>query len=163
VPLPTYPFDRRRHWVDLRPAGTAPAPAPLAMPANGHEPEADEAAETAEGHVAPSSELEVLISEVWQQHFGLSRPIGVTENFFALGGQSLLAVELASVLRGRLNLPVSLATVFQHPTVYELAQAIATMRGDEPAAPDAAEALLAEIESLSDEEAAARLQAESAG
>jgi phthiocerol/phenolphthiocerol synthesis type-I polyketide synthase E len=161
VPLPAYPFERRRHWVEPQPAA---ASAPAATPAPAAEPEP---AAVAERPVAARSELEAVVATAWREHFGMDRDIGVTENFFALGGQSLLAVELAGDLRQRLDAPVTLGMVFRNPTIEELAAAIAELRpGDEPPqegtvpADEADEAVLAEIEGLSADDVEAMLRAE---
>lgn len=158
VPLPTYSFERQRHWVEWRPAANGAAqPLQFATSsepvANGPEPD--------EHFVAPSSDLEKTVADIWRQHLGLQRPIGVNESFFALGGQSLLAVEVATALRYGLDLPISINTVFQNPSVYELARAIGEMR-DAASAPAVSEEeeLLARIEAMTVEEVEARLEAE---
>jgi acyl transferase domain-containing protein len=158
VPLPTYSFERQRHWVEWHPS-TNGAAQPLTFAAA-----VDAAAEGPEPdgrYVAPRTEMEELVARIWQDHLGLRRPIGVNESFFALGGQSLLAVEVATALRTGLDLPISINTVFQNPSVYELARAIEEMRGDAPAEPASEEeALLARIEAMSADEVEVRLRAE---
>jgi acyl carrier protein len=52
--------------------------------------------------------------------------IGVQENFFELGGHSLLATQIIARLRQVLELPLPLRTIFDHPTIAQLAQAIDT-------------------------------------
>jgi acyl transferase domain-containing protein len=160
VPLPTYSFERQRHWVEWHPTPNGGAQ-PLTFATSAEAPV--EGAAPDEQYVAPRTELEELVARVWRDHLGLRRPIGVNESFFALGGQSLLAVEVATALRVALDLPVSINTVFQNPSVYELARAIEEMRGDAPPEqPSEEEALLAQIEAMSADEVEASLHAEGA-
>ncbi|HBB32924.1 MAG TPA: condensation protein [Cyanobacteria bacterium UBA8803] len=70
--------------------------------------------------IAPRDELERQLTAIWEKVLGI-HPIGVRDNFFELGGHSLLAVQLFGQIEKtyRRNLPV--ATLFQAPTVEQLA------------------------------------------
>ncbi|HYO58090.1 non-ribosomal peptide synthetase [Archangium sp.] len=70
--------------------------------------------------VPPRDELERELVRAWEEVLGV-RPVGVTDSFFELGGQSLLAVRLVARLRERLGHTVPLAALFEGPTVEELA------------------------------------------
>jgi acyl transferase domain-containing protein/acyl carrier protein len=74
-------------------------------------------------YVPASSEYERKIVAIWQQVLGIEE-IGIHDNFFELGGHSLMGTQLISRLRHifRVNLP--LATLFEAPTVAELALAV---------------------------------------
>ncbi len=74
-------------------------------------------------YVAPSSEIEQRIADVWQAVLGVEL-VGVNDNFLDLGGHSLLGTQLFSHLRQafRVNLPLSV--LFEAPTVAQLAVAI---------------------------------------
>ena len=76
-------------------------------------------------YVAPHNSLEKIITAVWQEVFG-KEPIGVNDNFFDLGGQSLLATQVIVRLRQRYNLDISLRRIFDHPTVGQLARALSS-------------------------------------
>ncbi|MFY0567871.1 non-ribosomal peptide synthase/polyketide synthase [Archangium lansingense] len=77
----------------------------------------------------PRDELERELVQVWEDVLGV-RPVGVTDSFFELGGQSLLAVRLVARLRERLGRTVPLAALFEGPTVEALA---ARLRAGTPA------------------------------
>ncbi|HEX8822627.1 MAG TPA: amino acid adenylation domain-containing protein, partial [Archangium sp.] len=70
--------------------------------------------------VAPRDEWERELAHVWEEVLGV-RPVGVTDSFFELGGQSLLAVRLVARLQERLGRAVPLASLFEAPTIEALA------------------------------------------
>lgn len=71
--------------------------------------------------VAPRSDLESQISELWGQILGQDR-VGIEDNFFELGGHSLLAIQLVSQINQKLGLDISLMQLFQNPTVSKLCE-----------------------------------------
>ncbi|PON12000.1 hypothetical protein C2W62_41900, partial [Candidatus Entotheonella serta] len=70
--------------------------------------------------VAPQDTLEGQLSQIWAEILGLPS-IGIHDNFFASGGHSLLAVRLFARINTLCNANLSLATLFQAPTVAQLA------------------------------------------
>jgi acyl carrier protein len=70
--------------------------------------------------VAPETETERFIASVWQEYLGIDG-VGVHDNFFQLGGHSLLGVRLLSRLREKFSKEVALSSLFEHPTVRKLA------------------------------------------
>jgi ubiquinone/menaquinone biosynthesis C-methylase UbiE/acyl carrier protein len=69
---------------------------------------------------APTTGDERALCELFAEVLGVPR-IGTSDNFFDLGGHSLMAVRLANRIRTRLGLDVEIAAVFDAPTVRELA------------------------------------------
>ncbi|HTU57219.1 MAG TPA: amino acid adenylation domain-containing protein, partial [Polyangiales bacterium] len=76
-------------------------------------PEAQEA-----GYEEPSSALEALLSEVWGEVLGVGR-VSVTSNFFELGGDSILSLQVVSRARAR-GIGVTPKQIFEHQTVRAL-------------------------------------------
>ena len=74
-------------------------------------------------HVAPQGRLEVLVAEVYAEVLALPR-VGADDDFFALGGHSLAATQIAARLSDALRTHVDVGTVFEAPTVRELARSI---------------------------------------
>jgi amino acid adenylation domain-containing protein len=72
-------------------------------------------------YVAPRSELERTIAAVWQEALHVPR-IGIDDNFFDLGGHSLVMLRVHSLLRKALQKGLPMVTLFEHPTVGSLAE-----------------------------------------
>jgi amino acid adenylation domain-containing protein len=85
-------------------------------------PAPDGAAGETEGpFVAPRSELERLIADVWRETLGVER-VGVGDNFFNLGGHSLLLIRVNNRLRDTLRMELPVVELFKYPTVSALAE-----------------------------------------
>ncbi len=67
-------------------------------------------------YVAPGTRTEEELAKIWQELLGLSQ-VGIHDNFFQSGGHSLLAVRLLSRIHDRLGVDLSLASIFQSPTI----------------------------------------------
>ncbi|MCY8075097.1 lichenysin non-ribosomal peptide synthetase LicA [Bacillus haynesii] len=80
-------------------------------------PQPDVEAQTAE-YKAPRTETEQLLADIWQEVLGLDR-IGITDNFFALGGDSIKGIQMASRLQ-QYGWKLEMKDLFQHPTIGEL-------------------------------------------
>ncbi|MFI1195237.1 MupA/Atu3671 family FMN-dependent luciferase-like monooxygenase [Micromonospora sp. NPDC020750] len=81
-------------------------------------------------YLAPRTDVEQTIAEVWTQLLGRDR-VGLDDNFFELGGNSLLAVQARSRLQARDVTGVSLVDLFRYPSVRTLAAACSPA-GDRP-------------------------------
>jgi len=71
-------------------------------------------------YLAPATELERRIAEIWQDVLGVDR-IGMSDNFFELGGHSLLLVQLHGKMNETLRHEVSIVDLFKYPTIASLA------------------------------------------
>ncbi len=79
----------------------------------------------AAGHVAPRTETESVLAAIWAELLGVER-VGVTDDFFELGGDSILSIQVASRAR-QAGLMVSPREVFEHTTIAALAGTVGTM------------------------------------
>lgn len=86
-------------------------------------------------YVAPSSELERSLAELWQNALRMET-VGIHDNFFDLGGHSLLAISIINQLTNQGGEPVPLKIFFEHPTLAQLAAALAAAGDQPPIAPD---------------------------
>ncbi|RMD89983.1 MAG: amino acid adenylation domain-containing protein [Calditrichaeota bacterium] len=73
-----------------------------------------------EAYIAPRTELERIIAEVWKEVFQVDR-VGLNDNFFDLGGHSLLLTQVHSKLQYIFNTKISMIDMFKYPTVSSLA------------------------------------------
>jgi len=83
-----------------------------------------------EVYQAPTTELEKTIAEIWQGALQLEK-VGIHNNFFDIGGHSLLVVAIHSKLQQRLRREFPVVVLFQHPTVSTLAQYLSQAAGQQ--------------------------------
>jgi acyl carrier protein len=88
---------------------------------------------TAQAYVAPRTGAEDVIAGIWAELLGVER-VGVQDNFFDLGGHSLLATQLVSRIREAFDVDLTLAEVFEEPTIEALAAVVAADGGTEDGA-----------------------------
>ncbi|HEY9670136.1 MAG TPA: SDR family NAD(P)-dependent oxidoreductase [Waterburya sp.] len=111
-------------------------------------------------YVAPTTEIEQQIAELWQEQLGIEL-VGVNDNFFELGGHSLLAVKIVSRLREIYQVDLPLRTLLSEaPTVAGIAAAITEQLPQQKELDEMAQ-ILAEIENLSLDEVQEQLVWES--
>ena len=90
-------------------------------------PAPDATLEDDDSFVAPETPTEIELAEIWQQLLHLDR-IGIYDNFFDLGGNSLMATQLMSRVRRAFSVELSLAVFFEGSTVADLARSIEVAR-----------------------------------
>lgn len=72
-----------------------------------------------EANVAPTTETELMTCKIWQEILGLER-VGITDNFFRIGGNSILAIRVSHRMSQVLDNEVNVADLFKHKTIGEL-------------------------------------------
>ncbi|KAA1239864.1 phosphopantetheine-binding protein, partial [Aquimarina sp. RZ0] len=70
-------------------------------------------------YVAPRNEIEVQLTEIWQELLGVDK-IGIYDNFFELGGHSLLATRLVSMIRRDMHKEVFIRAIFEYSSLVKL-------------------------------------------
>ncbi|MDB9527412.1 amino acid adenylation domain-containing protein [Oscillatoria sp. CS-180] len=106
---------------------------------------------------APSTATETLLAQLWSDVLDLET-IGIYDNFFDLGGHSLLATQLVSRVRQAFLLELPLRSLFEHPTIAELATVLAALAGDAALVNEIAQTAI-EIDQLTPAEIQAALAA----
>jgi amino acid adenylation domain-containing protein len=76
---------------------------------------------------APRNDVERGIGEIWQSVLGLEA-VGVSDNFWELGGNSLMATRVVSRLKEKFKVALPLRTMFEMPTIEQLAEKITQAR-----------------------------------
>jgi len=150
ISLPTYPFDLQRCWIE---------PQPLNFASSTVKPDAEESDKAEEldqtesrrliptPYVAARNELEEELSQVWREVIN-DHEVGIYDNFFALGGDSIRATQLVTRVNKIFQTTLSLRDVFNSPTVADLALII-VQRQAEQADAEALAQVLREIKQLS--------------
>ncbi|HEX2091631.1 MAG TPA: amino acid adenylation domain-containing protein, partial [Longimicrobiaceae bacterium] len=82
-------------------------------------------------YTPPRTPTEEAVAAVWAEVLGVNR-VGAHDNFFDLGGHSLLLVQLHSRLRERFGGEISVADLFQLPTLADLARELDRLRETAP-------------------------------
>ncbi|HSU16452.1 amino acid adenylation domain-containing protein [Longimicrobium sp.] len=109
-------------WVDALPRTSSGKTDRRALP----DPPADEAAATGRA-TQPRSPIEAKLAAIWAEVLGLER-VGIHDDFFDLGGHSIIAARLAARVRAELGRELPLAAILRAPTVARLAGVLAGER-----------------------------------
>ena len=164
VPLPTYPFQRKRYWLEVETSRHEPAGEPntrstaeTAQTGTPQEPEqtppAAEAKKTfqprpalSNDYVAPQDDIQNGIVDIWEDILGI-KPIGVQDNFFDLGGHSLLATLFLSKIQDTFHIRLELGSIFESPTIQTIAGLVREKLAEEQSG-DSLESILGEVEGM---------------
>ena len=102
-------------------------------------------------YVSPRTSVEAKLVEIWSTILGVEQ-VGIHDNFFQLGGDSILAAQIVNCIRKSMQVELSFLIFFEQPTVASMAVKIAQIQAETVESEEML-GLLAELESLSDEEA----------
>jgi amino acid adenylation domain-containing protein len=79
--------------------------------------------ETSGGFLAPRSDIEHRLASIWETLLGQNN-LSIRDNFFDLGGHSLLSTQLLRMVQSKFGVKLSLADVFRAPTIEKFAQLV---------------------------------------
>jgi len=77
-------------------------------------------------YVAPSTPIEKAIAEIWASVLGVQKP-GAQDNFFQLGGHSIMAIQITQRINQNFPVNLSMRTIFREPTIAGLAIVVEEM------------------------------------
>ncbi len=145
VPLPTYPFERKRFWIAARQAassrlassvtntGLVAESTPGIAVEHGEGNSSQESTSACPGggvlysrpdlatqYVAPQNDLQEVLATIWRDILGIEK-IGIHDKLLDLGGDSLLAVQLLSRLCATFRMDLPANTLFEAPSIADLA------------------------------------------
>jgi acyl transferase domain-containing protein len=149
VPLPTYPFERHRHWADAEPKIAEPVPVPdrhvdglhglhrqphlsrnqlirAKRTRHGSGDAADAAGKRAQH--APTA-LHSAIGKMWGNILG-GNDFGIYDDFFKMGGDSIMIIDLLEQINATFNVDLPVFTLFESPTIDELANLVGRIFND---------------------------------
>ncbi len=140
APLPTYPFERKRHWVDIvrqkeepltskseavqadSAASASAADKPRGLSGSLDHPDTDMDRGHARNIVKPE------VTAIWQDLLGVEQ-VGAQDNFFDLGGDSMVAARLLARIEKAFNKKISPDKLYEAQTLERLSELLS----DEPA------------------------------
>lgn len=132
IPLPTYPFERKRYWLNapqqhgFEQASDNPTFSDIDDESVQPTLSLDdlyERPDLSNDYIAPETPTEEQLTKIWQSLLGVG-PIGREDDFFALGGSSLIAIQLTTRIRSTFDVELPLKTLFEIPTVAGQSEAI---------------------------------------
>jgi phthiocerol/phenolphthiocerol synthesis type-I polyketide synthase E len=138
LPLPTYPFERKRYWLaprmplipepakdveEIRSVDDAEYVAPTAMPEPVEGNRLYSRPDLGVEYAAATNEVEQKIISIWEKLLGTG-PIGLYDNFLRLGGNSLLAIRVAAELQSAFQVEFPIQALMTASTPAELALVI---------------------------------------
>ncbi|HEX4963095.1 MAG TPA: non-ribosomal peptide synthase/polyketide synthase, partial [Thermoanaerobaculia bacterium] len=135
--LPSYPFERRRYWIEPWPeARVQDDRAAVPLPAWGevggpelHRTFHPRPQNLRTAYVPPVGPVESAIAGIWRDLFGIAE-IGSGDDFYVLGGHSLLITRMASRVREALGVELPLRIFFEERTIARLAAVIKARAGE---------------------------------
>ncbi|MDJ1631274.1 phosphopantetheine-binding protein [Bacillus velezensis] len=86
-------------------------------------PAADENTRAENEYIAPRNTIEELLASIWQEVLGAER-IGILDNFFDFGGDSIKSIQVSSRLY-QAGYKIDMKHLFKHPSIAELSQFVA--------------------------------------
>ena len=128
VPLPTYPFERKRYWVDTKKQVRVPCFPEVDVTVEQKEssisgPACAEEKDHVQFHYTSGNSVEQSLAHIWQELLGVEQ-VRVNDNFFDLGGSSLIAVSLFTYIEKTFGRRLPLATLYRAPTIAELSKTL---------------------------------------
>lgn len=119
--LPTYPFERQRCWIDAPHGPRVPqATKAVGVP---HDDTPPVRLHPAPAEATPVTESQAQIMRLWQDLLGIPR-IQVHEDFFDLGGNSLLGIQLHTRIKEQFEVEIPLKALLERPTIAGMAQLV---------------------------------------
>jgi len=141
IPLPTYPFERQRYWIDgdlFKMVTLEETDSPGAAKDQGDPKEIKiqvptgrlyPRPELSSPYVPPVNETEETLAGIWGPFFGFEK-VGTRDDFFELGGDSLKVIMLVSMIQKDLNVRVPIPDFFDRPNIEKLSQFIRGIASD---------------------------------
>jgi len=126
VPLPGYPFEGKRYWLDQKDitfGGGLPVLARVSAETQTGQETVVDSLQTHDETAAPRSEMENVVARMWKELMGLEI-VGIHDDFFQLNGSSLAATQIIARLMQEYDIQIPMNRFYEHPTVAHLAEVV---------------------------------------
>ncbi|WP_217606646.1 non-ribosomal peptide synthetase [Chitinophaga sp. GbtcB8] len=114
--IPAYMLPAHYVWLDKLPLTSNGKVAVKKLP------DPDVAEQIKGQYTAPENEMQAALAAIWQQVLGIEK-VGINDNFFNIGGNSISAIELLSRARGK-GITLSIRQIFEAPTIAALSKTV---------------------------------------
>ncbi|MDH5232866.1 MAG: acyltransferase domain-containing protein, partial [Gammaproteobacteria bacterium] len=121
--LPTYHFARRKFDMMLRESNISISDNSFSPSTESFKTLTNNRPKHLGTYVAPSGDEEIYLANQWSQLFHIS-PIGINDNYFDLGGNSLLATQVTNNICREFSVEIEIALLFENPTIKQFAEKI---------------------------------------
>ena len=116
LPLPTYPFERKRCWIDIE--------STVDTLSDSDTQKSDKSETTKEQyHKKSHDEIIQLITDIWKECLGIDH-LTIHDNFFNLGGHSLMAVQIVQEINTKFNIKIPISELIDNPVINDFIQVI---------------------------------------
>lgn len=106
IPLPTYPFEKKRFWID-------PPRENFVKNTTTHAVE----------EYSTTASIQNTLASIWQDWFGVEK-MKLHKDFFALGGDSFIGIQVIAKIRSLFGISIQLRSLLENPTVEQLADIV---------------------------------------
>ena len=121
IPLPTYAFEKQRFWVDNLPGQLTEMVSPIPVRDKYDGGILLQRSQLGYPYVPPADELQQNMVDIWERYFG-TRPIGIRDEFFDLGGDSLKAMNVSTIILEKLNVEIPLREFLNRQTIESVSE-----------------------------------------
>lgn len=123
IPLPTYPFNRKRYMIESKIQKHSVEAKVSAEDEKSNSPNYYTRPQLETEYVSPRNDIELMIADIWRNLLGIDE-IGINDNFYELGGNSLLAIQFISRLRQGYPVEMDMRSLFEACTILQVAEIV---------------------------------------
>lgn len=126
LPLPPYPFESKRHWIETSGSTFNESVKPVVEISRHEAPVISneliqQAAATLSNSDGKGNNIEIAVAKIWEEILGVS-DVNRLDNFFDLGGSSIVALSLFMKIEKVFAKKLPLATLYEAPTVWQMSE-----------------------------------------
>lgn len=120
INIPTYPFERKRFWLDIPQEGSVHS---LVLGSENEETPTYKSVQLRGKSGQPYTETEIAVGQIWGNVLGFDE-LDIRANFYALGGDSIIAMKIAYAINKLMNRKVEASDLLKYPCIEEFSRYI---------------------------------------